>query len=238
MVNRSQEILLATIEEYIATGEPVSSKLLFDRHDFGVRPATIRSELNLLEDGGYLSQPHTSGGREPTDRGYEFYIERLKTKPQREAEAPRALTNLAETVLTGEFDDFIHGLAYELHTLSIGLALKDGQIARSGLDELFGGLDTDDAGIFRGIAHELETLDDRIESYVASKSARSCGFQIFIGRKGPLIKNDNLSTMFDFYETPAKQSFFLLAIQPKRVNYKKNVNTFRGLKRALQKNHK
>jgi transcriptional regulator of heat shock response len=235
MNSRLEEILLATVEEYINGGEPVSSKLLFKRHDFGIRPASIRSELNALEDGGYLSQPYTSGGRVPTDTGYEFYIEYLKQKPQRDTSPSRVLFNLADTMLGGEFDDFVEGMADELHSLSVGFTLRDGRTARSGLDQLFERLEGGESEVFRGIARELEALDERIEKYVEKDSARKNGLQIFIGEKNPLIRNENLSTFCDFYETANEQSFFLMAISPKRADYEKSVRAFRGLKSALQK---
>lgn len=233
MNNRLEEILLATVEEYISGGEPISSQLLFKRHDFGIRPASIRSELNALEDGGYLSQPYTSGGRVPTNNGYEFYIEHLKQRPTRDVSPSRALFNLANTIFEGEFDDFVEGMAHELHALSIGFVLQDGRTKRSGLDELFEQLDGGESETFLEIARELEALDERIERYVGRNDARKNGFQIFIGEKNPLIKNENLSTICDFYETPGEQGFFLMAVSPKRADYEKNVRAFRGLKSAL-----
>ena len=67
MTDRTAQILEAAIQEFINTGEPVSSGLLYDRYDFGIKPAMIRLELDELEDGGYLEQPHHSAGRVPTD---------------------------------------------------------------------------------------------------------------------------------------------------------------------------
>jgi len=230
------EILLATVEEYINGSEPVSSRLLFRRYDFGIRPASIRSELNELEAGGYLSQPYTSGGRVPTDSAYEFYIEYLKQKPQRDINPSRALFNLADTIFQGEFDDFVEGMAHELHAMSAGFIFGDNRMAQSGLDELFEALDASGAETFREVARDLEALDERIEKYVERKDIRRDGLEVFIGEKSPLAKNKNLSTICDFYEMPNKHNFFLIAIQPKRADYAKNVRTFRGLKRALQRN--
>ena len=74
---RSFKVLEAIVDEYIRTGEPIASKLLTQKLDFGVSPATIRNEMAFLEAGGYLEQPHTSAGRIPTVKGYRTYIERL-----------------------------------------------------------------------------------------------------------------------------------------------------------------
>jgi heat-inducible transcriptional repressor len=74
---RSQQILRAIIEEYIVTAEPVGSQSLVDRYSLAVSPATVRNVMAELEDAGYLSHPHTSAGRVPTDAGYRLYVESM-----------------------------------------------------------------------------------------------------------------------------------------------------------------
>ncbi|HEY3248336.1 MAG TPA: heat-inducible transcriptional repressor HrcA [bacterium] len=72
---RKEDILRAVIEEHIQTAEPVGSETVVHRLRLSVSSATIRNEMAALEDGGYLSHPHTSAGRVPTDRGYRLYVD-------------------------------------------------------------------------------------------------------------------------------------------------------------------
>ena len=74
---RSQQILRAVIEEYVRTAEPVGSQTLIDRYSLGVSSATVRNVMAELEMAGYLSHPHTSAGRVPTDVGYRLYVESI-----------------------------------------------------------------------------------------------------------------------------------------------------------------
>jgi heat-inducible transcriptional repressor len=74
---RQRQILIAVVEEYVATGQPVGSKHLVEQAGIRVSPATVRNELAELERLGLLTHPHTSAGRVPTDRGYRFYVDRL-----------------------------------------------------------------------------------------------------------------------------------------------------------------
>jgi heat-inducible transcriptional repressor len=74
---RQQTILGAVVEGYVEMGRPVGSSLVASRPQIGWSPSTIRAELAGLEDGGYLTHPHTSAGRVPTDAGYRFYVEQL-----------------------------------------------------------------------------------------------------------------------------------------------------------------
>jgi heat-inducible transcriptional repressor len=75
--DRKARLLRAVVHEYIQTAEPVGSKVLADRYDLGVSSATIRNELAALEEQGFLSHPHTSAGRVPTDIGYRHYVDSL-----------------------------------------------------------------------------------------------------------------------------------------------------------------
>ena len=97
---RKLNVLRAIVEDYVSTNEPVGSKALVDRHNLGVSSATIRNDMAVLEEEGYIAQPHTSAGRIPTDKGYRLFVDRLSTiKPLSPAER-RAI----ETFLAGAYD--------------------------------------------------------------------------------------------------------------------------------------
>src|SRR5436305_12924995 len=74
---RKAAVLHTIVEAYVATGEPVGSETIAERAGLGVSSATIRNEMSSLEEQGYLSHPHTSAGRIPTDAGYRHYVDAL-----------------------------------------------------------------------------------------------------------------------------------------------------------------
>ena len=78
--DRKKIILGSLIKYYIKTGEPVGSKSLLELTGLGVSPATLRNEMSELCELGFLSQPHTSAGRQPTSVGYSFYFEKLMNR--------------------------------------------------------------------------------------------------------------------------------------------------------------
>jgi heat-inducible transcriptional repressor len=85
--DRKLDVLRAIVEDYVSSNEPVGSKMLVERHHLGVSPATIRNDMGVLEDEGYITQPHTSAGRVPTDKGYRLFVDKLSTvKPLTPAE--------------------------------------------------------------------------------------------------------------------------------------------------------
>ena len=75
MEKRALKILETVVDEYIRTGEPVGSKTVQEKLSMKISSATIRNEMAMLEQMGYLEHPHTSAGRVPTFGGYRFYIE-------------------------------------------------------------------------------------------------------------------------------------------------------------------
>lgn len=103
--DRKLAVLRAIVEDYVATQEPVGSKALVERHQLGVSSATVRNDMATLEDEGLITQPHTSAGRIPTDKGYRLFVDRLgQVKPLTQAEK-RAITTLLEGAV--DLDDVV-----------------------------------------------------------------------------------------------------------------------------------
>ena len=75
--DRKDKILNWVVYNYVSTGRPVSSELIAEEGRFSVSSATIRNILKELETEGYLFQPHTSGGRIPSDKGYRAYVDNI-----------------------------------------------------------------------------------------------------------------------------------------------------------------
>jgi heat-inducible transcriptional repressor len=102
---RRYEVLRAIVEDYVATEEPVGSKALAERHHLGVSPATIRNDMASLEEGGYITQPHTSAGRVPTDKGYRLFVDRLASVKPLSPPERRAIESFLEGAV--DLDDAI-----------------------------------------------------------------------------------------------------------------------------------
>lgn len=79
---RKLKILQAIIYDFIRTAEPVGSRTLSKNYDLGISPATIRNEMSDLEEMGYLSHPHTSSGRVPSEKAYRLYVDTMMDKKE------------------------------------------------------------------------------------------------------------------------------------------------------------
>ena len=96
MDERKLKILAAVVDEYIRTGEPVGSKTISKLPDINVSPATVRNDMAMLEQLGYLQQPHTSAGRIPTFNGYRIYIDKLMKPETLPAEEQKRLDEMID----------------------------------------------------------------------------------------------------------------------------------------------
>jgi heat-inducible transcriptional repressor len=89
-----QKILLTLItHEHINSAIPVGSKMLVDRYNIGLSSATVRNEMSVLTELGYLRQPHTSAGRVPTEKGYRFFVGRLVNEREIPLSTKRMITH-------------------------------------------------------------------------------------------------------------------------------------------------
>ena len=116
---RQELVLGAVVEEFIASGSPVGSKLLFESHTFGIASSTIRNDLAALEDLGLLDHPHTSAGRVPTDAGYRYYVDALRQGASR----PRTALPLDPAAVRSEIDDALEETAEALSRATELLAI-------------------------------------------------------------------------------------------------------------------
>jgi heat-inducible transcriptional repressor len=106
LTERKLKILQAIITDYVQNAEPVGSRSIAKKYDLGVSPATIRNDMSDLEDMGYLTHPHTSAGRVPSDKAYRLYVDNLMQKRSLTPQE-KQIINERMTVDMNEFDETI-----------------------------------------------------------------------------------------------------------------------------------
>ncbi len=104
--DRKLDVLRAIVEDYVSTREPVGSKVLVERHQLGVSPATVRNDMAVLEEEGFITQPHTSAGRIPTDKGYRLFVDKLTSVKTLSGAEKRAIATFLEGAV--DLDDVVH----------------------------------------------------------------------------------------------------------------------------------
>src|SRR6187200_658603 len=124
---RKSAVLRAVVEQYVRSGEPVRSEAIAERAKLGVSSATIRNEMAALEEQGYLTHPHTSAGRIPTDAGYRHYVDTLPAPARlKDAQRRQIAAHFAEAIL--DLEEVLKGSVHLLSRLTqyAGLAVPPG----------------------------------------------------------------------------------------------------------------
>ena len=117
LTDRKLKVLQAIISDYVNSAEPVGSRTLSRKFDLGISPATIRNEMSDLEEMGYLTHPHTSAGRVPSDKAYRLYVDDMMKKRELSDEE-KSIISRRLTSDVNEFDETIKHAAQLLSEIT------------------------------------------------------------------------------------------------------------------------
>lgn len=234
LTERQENLLSVVVKEYTETAVPVGSQHIAKKYGFDLSPATIRAEMNALEDAGYLFQPHTSAGRIPTDKGYRYFVERIM--PDRELSKTEQKKLQAELLKLKAKNTRLERTAAKL------LSGLSGNLAISGVvgkDEFFdfGMRELLDEPEFREmddlcrLAETLDYIDERVDQLVGRLKDNEV--KIFIGKENPIKEISNCSMMVTPYRTKSGEKGILALIGPKRMKYAKNKSLIQYMKKLL-----
>ena len=161
MDERLSQLLAHVVEDVIHTGEPVGSQYLVDSRSLGVSSATVRNWFAELEGLGYIVQPHTSGGRVPTEKGYQFYVDSLMGRRVLARKDRTELERLSQTVTEPERRlKVLAKNAAEGVGIAAVLGLNDADTFYTGLSQLFAQSEFRDWKHVVGLGEILDQLDD------------------------------------------------------------------------------
>lgn len=182
LTDRQRKILQAIIEQYAEVASPVGSSLL--AKVFKVSSATIRAEMAELERLGYITHPHTSAGRVPTDKGYRFYVNSLSEAAAKSLPDSRGQKALTTRVNQGGLPDRTIRNAVETLvelTQNLALATIGDQLYMSGLSNLFGQPEFMQTGQVQEVARLLDNLEPWLQ-----EAAPNEPLSVYIGRENPI----------------------------------------------------
>jgi heat-inducible transcriptional repressor len=217
MTERQQNILSAIVEQYAEVAVPVGSSLLAKA--FKVSSATIRAEMAELERLGFITQPHTSAGRVPTDKGYRFYVNNLtemgvnQVLPERRAE--RALA--ARVQHAGAPERMIRNAVDTLVELThnLGLATIGNQLYMSGLSNLFGQPEFIGGAQVQQVAQLLDNLEPWLR-----EAAPNEPLSVYIGSENPIGRTAGVSLIISRFRSPFSDRSYIGTLGPTRQSYR------------------
>ncbi|MGH2677321.1 MAG: HrcA family transcriptional regulator [Actinomycetota bacterium] len=233
---RKSVVLRAVVSDHIGSGEPVGSGTVVRRHRLGVSAATIRNDMGVLTEMGYLVQPHTSAGRIPTDLGYRFYVDALPRWPSLPSRQERTIAPFLKQP-PPELSDVVRRAAVLLSKLTqygavaqppesahmvIGgaanIVSEESFERRETVRRLLEALEEEEAvlGLLRGLAGEGEVV-------------------VRIGRENPMAAMREASLVVSAYRVGSVAVGAIAVIGPTRMHYPEAISAVRSVSRHLSR---
>ncbi|MFA5935240.1 MAG: hypothetical protein WC787_00065 [Patescibacteria group bacterium] len=230
MEERLKQLLRLVVEDVTSTGESVGSQRLVEDHRLDVSPATIRNWFAELEELGYLTQPHTSSGRVPTEKGYRFYLQELM---QERSLRQRELQQLQQAALMiSASANHVRQMARAVAELAGEAIIHSGQnqeASTTGLSNLLGKPEFAAHERVMGIGASLDRVDEIMTKLRAQQFDEPTAL---IGQDCPF--GDDCGSVFLTLE----DGTLLGIVGPLRMNYPRGFALLRQAKRLLEDSDK
>ena len=230
--DRQKNLLSVVVKEYTETAVPVGSQHIAKKYGIDLSSATIRAEMNDLEDAGYLFQPHKSAGRIPTDKGYRYFVERimpdkeLSKAEQKKLQAELLKMQAKNMRLTRTTAKLLSGLSGNLAISGVKHEFDD-----FGMKELLDEPEFREMDDLCRLVETLDFIDERVDQFAGTLKDNEV--KIFIGKENPIKEISNCSMMISPYKTKSGEKGILALIGPKRMKYAKNKSLIEYMKKLL-----
>ena len=201
--DRQEALLRAIITDYTVSAKPVSSGQLAERKDLDVSPATVRNDMAVLEEAGFLQQPYTSAGRIPTEKAWRWYVQQIDEGNKVNRKNQERLQTVAHTHRDSE-QDMLRQLAKTLADVAdetIIIAFGKTDTYYTGLSNLFQQPEFEDVDELQNLSRVVDHLD----VVMARLFERIRGdVQILVGTENPI--SPQCGTLLVRYDLPRRQA--------------------------------
>lgn len=234
---RKESILAITINQYIQTVTPVSSTVVAKRYPTGVSSATVRNILAELEEEGFLTHPHTSAGRVPTQKGYRYYVDHLMDEIRLlEEEKHRIKSEYEQT--SQELERLVEKtskiLSDTTHYTSIISIDGEQKLYCRGTNYIVTYSDYQDLKRMEGILAALEEQKELLHIINKELADR---MNIFIGEEIRVAEMEKCSMIVSRFQTREGSSGRMAVLGPTRMQYDRVISTMEYLGKLLQEMH-
>jgi transcriptional regulator of heat shock response len=243
---RQSALLDFIVREYVQTAKPIPSALVTTKSKLKVSPATIRNEMNSLEEQGFLEQRHTSGGRVPTDKAYRYYVNELLSHPGKLTLDPKdkkiisAALDKAGTDCRAINKTIAKVLSEQSGTLVITGIAQEAEFFKQGLVSLFRHPEFQEldnmfqlTSFFEGFDLMFQLIEREFLRILGAPAGLP--IQILIGKENPFHQIKGETIMCTKYLLPGDIIGSLTLIGPKRMNYERNLALIKFTADTLQK---
>jgi len=224
MTQRQQKILEMVVREYVDNPQPVSSKILAKK--LGLSSATLRNEMTELEKEKYLSQPHTSAGRIPTEKAYRFFI---KSAQSRKVNLP---VKISKDSPEDTFKNITQKLAEMSGSMAFGAIEEMNSFYQAGLSNLFKFPEFEDRNYFSEMAQTMEQFEKHFNDLF--KEIAEDETKVFIGKENPMGKTKKISIIVSKCKMPNHKHGVIGLLGPTRMRYDYNISLINKLRELME----
>ena len=228
---RQAKVLACIVKINSETGKPVASKDLIEKGYFDVSGATLRNEMQALEESGLITHPHTSSGRIPTDEGFRYFVNQLMDRVQLSVREQQTLRQeiLRLQAVNAEIGRRLAKIL-SMHSSQASFAILPEEVSSTGISNILESdqLPVEDA---REIAKFFDNLDDYADQIMADYSDKSP--QTFIGKELTLSRGSDYSMILSGVQLPSGKKGVIGLIGPKSMKYPKNISLMEYISKFL-----
>ena len=216
ITDRQKTILESLVQGYIQSAHPISSQWLSERSlrekeaGFDFSPATIRNELLVLMEKGYLEQPHVSAGRIPTDRGYRFVVDDIIQEIEKREE------ELSQ--LVADRFELLDQLAESTTALVLGYTPRSSTVWKQGWEHLLREPEFEERDSLWNLTKFVEDVEKRLADFLPAKA-----MEVYIGKENPFSKVKDFAIIVRRYSIDSQEDGLVAMVGPKRMEYEKNI---------------
>lgn len=233
MTERQKEILFAIVEQYAEVASPVGSVTLAKL--FGVSSATIRSEMAKLEELGYITAPHTSSGRIPTDTGYRIYVNNITDASM--GELPAGVDRSVKTIdahiqsHSSTADQVIRSAVNSLVELTdnLSFATIGGEIYMNGIANLFMQPEFAEVEPIRAVASLIDNIEPWLDEVQPNQP-----LNVYIGSENPIGKQSGATLIISKFRSPYSDRSYIGVVGPTRQNYARTMHFVQRAGKVLE----
>jgi transcriptional regulator of heat shock response len=233
---RKAGVLRAVVAEHIRTGEPVGSGTVARRYRLGVSSATIRNDMAVLAEMGFLTQPHTSAGRIPADAGYRFYVDTIPRWPSLPRGAERTIASslipppadLSEAVRRAALL-----LSRVTHYGAVAQPPESAHVVIGGAANIVGDETFERRETVRQLLEALE--EEQVVVGLLTTLAAEGEVTVRIGREIPVEALREASVVVAAYRVRSRPMGALAVIGPTRMHYRESISAVRAVSRHLSR---
>lgn len=233
LTDRQQQILLASIREHVKTAKPVASEMLVGRRGLDVSSASIRNDMLELENAGYLAQPHTSAGRIPTAKAYQFYLDHFL---ERNTEPSKSEQDAIRSVVR-KYSDHVEQMKMLAKTMAgicettviISFAQRD--VYYTGISYLFHQPEFAHLDSMLSMSDLVDHLDDVVADVFDTVTDEPA---ILVGPKNPF--GEDTGVLLAKYGSSGRSDLVGI-LGPLRMAYDENLSILRFAQHCLSPSH-